>query len=68
VGTLVFIAVVVVLAVIAAIVGRSMSKRSADGVANFRRQIDALSPEARQTTKDRDRRDQPRDDGGVGGS
>lgn len=43
------VAVVVVAAVVAVLVRRS---RSADGVASFRRQIDALSPEARRPVVD----------------
>lgn len=64
-GTLVYVAIVGVLAVAAAMIGRSVSRRSADGVASFRRQIDALSSEARQTTKERDGRERPRN-GGAG--
>ncbi len=45
-------ALVVIAVVIVIIVGRSRS-RSSDGVATFRRQIDALSPEARREVVDK---------------
>ena len=45
-------AVAVVLAVIVAVV-RARRSRHSDGVATFRRQIDALSPEARRPVVDR---------------
>lgn len=44
------VAAVVVVGVVAMIVARRA--RPADGVATFRRQIDALSPEARRTVVD----------------
>ena len=52
-AVLVVVAVVVVLVVV--IVGRPARRRSrhSDGVATFRRQIDALSPEARRPVVDR---------------
>ena len=46
---IVAIVVVVVVAVVAVVVARS---RRPDGVATFRRQIDALSPEARRPVVD----------------
>ena len=48
------IVVVVVIVVVAFVVGLSLRNRSTtDGVDSFRRQIDALSPEARKPTVDR---------------
>ena len=47
-------AIVVVIVVVAVLIGFSLRKRSrSDGVDSFRRQIDALSPEARRPTVDR---------------
>ena len=51
--TVVVIAVVVALVVIAVVVVLIRRSRSADGVATFRRQIDALSPEARREVVDK---------------
>jgi hypothetical protein len=45
-------AVVVVLAIVVVVV-RARRSRHSDGVATFRRQIDALSPEARRPVVDR---------------
>jgi hypothetical protein len=46
--------VVVVIVVVALLVGFSLRSRATnDGVDSFRRQIDALSPEARKPTVDR---------------
>lgn len=50
--TLVAVAAVVVLVVVT-IVLRARRRRHADGVATFRRQIDALSPEARRPVVDK---------------
>ncbi len=44
---------VVVIAVVAVFVVVARRRRPADGVATFRRQIDALSPEARRPVVDR---------------
>jgi hypothetical protein len=44
--------VVAVAIVVAVIVSSLMRSRSSDGVATFRRQIDALSPEARRPVVD----------------
>jgi hypothetical protein len=45
--------VVVVIVVVAVVVGLALRSRSSDdGVDSFRRQIDALSPEARKPTVD----------------
>ena len=70
-GTIVMIAAVVVAAVIVAAV--ASRRRKADGVDSFRRQIDALSPEARrpvvdqvQNAADRQARDEPADDVDTG--
>jgi hypothetical protein len=49
---LVVIAVVVALAVVIVVV-RARRSRHSDGVATFRRQIDALSPEARRPVVER---------------
>lgn len=49
----VVIAVVAALVVIAVFVVVARRRRPADGVATFRRQIDALSPEARRPVVDR---------------
>ncbi len=46
------ITVIVVIVVAAAIVGVVLSRRRHDGVDSFRRQIDALSPEARRPVVD----------------
>ena len=51
-AALVVIAVVVALAVVV-VVARARRSRHSDGVATFRRQIDALSPEARRPVVDR---------------
>ena len=51
--TVVVIAVVVALVVIAVVIVLVRRSRSADGVATFRRQIDALSPEARREVVDK---------------
>jgi HAMP domain-containing protein len=51
-AVLVAAAVLVVLAVVVAVV-RARRSRHSDGVATFRRQIDALSPEARRPVVDR---------------
>ena len=66
-GAIVMIAAVIVAAVIIAIV--ASRRRKADGVDSFRRQIDALSPEARrpvvdqvQNAADRQSRGEPVDD------
>ena len=62
---IVIIAIVVVaISIVAAVVliaGRT--RRSSDDIASFRRQIDALSPEARRPTIDRMK---PSDDPSVG--
>jgi hypothetical protein len=53
-AALVVIAVVVALVVvIVVVVVRARRSRHSDGVATFRRQIDALSPEARRPVVDR---------------
>jgi hypothetical protein len=44
--------VIVVIAVVALVVVVARRRRSADGVDSFRRQIDALSPEARRPVVD----------------
>ena len=49
---IVIVAAVVVIAVVV-LVARARRSRHSDGVANFRRQIDALSPEARRPVVDR---------------
>ena len=51
--TVVVIAVVAALIVIAVVIVVARRRRPADGVATFRRQIDALSPEARRPVVDR---------------
>ena len=51
-AVLVVVAAVVVIAVVV-LVARARRSRHSDGVANFRRQIDALSPEARRPVVDR---------------
>jgi HAMP domain-containing protein len=51
-AVLIAIAVVIVLAVVVAVL-RARRSRHSDGVATFRRQIDALSPEARRPVIDR---------------
>ena len=51
--TVVIIAVVAALIVIAVVIVVVRRRRPADGVAMFRRQIDALSPEARRPVVDR---------------
>jgi len=51
-AVLVVAAVLVVVAVVVAVV-RARRSRHSDGVATFRRQIDALSPEARRPVVDR---------------
>jgi hypothetical protein len=51
-AAIVVIAVVVALAVVIVVV-RARRSRHSDGVATFRRQIDALSPEARRPVVDR---------------
>jgi hypothetical protein len=51
-AALVVIAVLVALAVVIVVV-RARRSRHSDGVATFRRQIDALSPEARRPVVDR---------------
>lgn len=72
--TYVLIAIVVVAAALV-VLAVARSRRSSDGVDSFRRQIDALSPEARrpvidqvQNAADRDPRDPPdaADDGRDG--
>ena len=49
----VIVAVVAALIVIAVVIVVARRRRPADGVATFRRQIDALSPEARRPVVDR---------------
>ena len=49
----VVIAVVAALIVIAVVIVIARRRRPVDGVATFRRQIDALSPEARRPVVDR---------------
>ena len=49
----VVIAVVAALIVIAVVIVVARRRRPVDGVASFRRQIDALSPEARRPVVDR---------------
>ena len=49
----VVIAVVAALIVIAVVIVVARRRRPVDGVATFRRQIDALSPEARRSVVDR---------------
>jgi hypothetical protein len=51
--TVVVIAVVAALIVIAVVIVVARRRRPVDGVASFRRQIDALSPEARRPVVDR---------------
>ena len=51
-AVLIAVAVVVVVAVVIAVV-RARRSRHSDGVATFRRQIDALSPEARRPVVDK---------------
>jgi len=51
--TVVVIVVVVALVVIAVVIVLVRRSRSADGVATIRRQIDALSPEARREVVDK---------------
>jgi hypothetical protein len=53
VTVVVIIAVVAALIVIAVVVVVARRRRPVDGVATFRRQIDALSPEARRPVVDR---------------
>ena len=48
--TLVIVVVAVVVVVAAAVAFASKRRRQVDGVDSFRRQIDALSPEARRPT------------------
>ena len=71
--TIVVVAVVVaVVALVFVVVTRS--RRSSDGVDSFRRQIDALSPEARRTVVDQVQNaaerdpDDPDDSGGDRGT
>ena len=70
---LLVVAAVVVVAVVVWAVGRS--RRAHDGVASFRRQIDALSPEARrpvidqvQDAAERQRSDDDEDGSDEGGA
>jgi preprotein translocase subunit SecG len=51
--TVVVIAVVAALVVIVVVIVLVRRSRSSDGVATFRRQIDALSPEARRDVVDK---------------
>ena len=51
-AVLIAIAAVIVIAVVVAVV-RARRSRHSDGVATFRRQIDALSPEARRPVVDK---------------
>jgi preprotein translocase subunit SecG len=51
--TVVVIVAVVALVVIAVVIVLVRRSRSTDGVATFRRQIDALSPEARREVVDK---------------
>ena len=53
--TLVFVVGAVVLAVLVVVVAAAAGRRRqpTDDIASFRRQIDALSPEARRQTSDR---------------
>jgi hypothetical protein len=53
VTVVVIVAVVAALIVVAVVVVVARRRRPADGVATFRRQIDALSPEARRPVVDR---------------
>jgi hypothetical protein len=53
VTAIVIVAVVAALVVVILIVVLVRRSRSADGVATFRRQIDALSPEARREVVDK---------------
>jgi hypothetical protein len=53
VTVVVVIAVVAALIVIAVVIVVARRRRPVDGVASFRRQIDALSPEARRPVVDR---------------
>ncbi len=57
----VVIAAVVLLAVLVAIVASAAgrNRRPPDDIASFRRQIDALSPEARRQTSDRMKPSEP---------
>lgn len=63
------LAVVVVAAIVLFLISRS--RRANDGVDSFRRQIDALSPEARRPVIDQVQnaaeRDEPPDAGGTDG-
>lgn len=60
-AAVVVIAIVVVVAV-AAVIGMSRRRRVSDGVDSFRRQIDALSPEARRPVVDQVQRSAGRPD------
>ena len=51
-AVLIVVAAVVVIAAVV-LVARARRSRHSDGVANFRRQIDALSPEARRPVVDK---------------
>ena len=51
--TPIVIALVVVVVVVVAVVVAAGRRRRPDDIASFRRQIDALSPEARRETTDR---------------
>jgi hypothetical protein len=63
----VVIVVVVVAVVTLALVLLMRSRRSSDGVDSFRRQIDALSPEARRTVVDQVQNAAERDPDDPGG-
>jgi hypothetical protein len=53
IGPVIAILVVGALVVMALVIGAGRKRRPTDDIASFRRQIDALSPEARRQTSDR---------------
>jgi HAMP domain-containing protein len=50
---LVVVVAIVVVVVLVAVAASARNRRPTDDIASFRRQIDALSPEARRQTSDR---------------
>jgi len=59
-------AVLIVVAVVAILVSGGRNRRPPDDIASFRRQIDALSPEARRQTSDRMKPSEPTSSGDDG--
>jgi hypothetical protein len=64
----VVIVVVVAVVLLLAVAAFARSRRSNDGVDSFRRQIDALSPEARRPVIDQVQNAAERDPDGEGGA